>query len=163
VNVLGIDPASKTLGCAWLSSEYGLVVQKFVVKPSRRDVEIKGLVNQLRMYSPVLWYPDEIYVEEPVVAGPRNLRSTLLIAETVGALMGDLRALVTLVPVTSWKKGTTGHGNATKSDVALWLKSTYPDYDAKCAGDQDLIDAVCIALYGRDMRNGSVGRGNPVD
>ena len=151
MNILGIDPSSKTVALAWLSDELGLITQKHEVKRTTRWREAQALAGMFTNLSPRYWTAQTIYIEEPVVAGPRNLRSTILIAETVGMLLGVTRSPCVLVPVTSWKKGTTGHGNSTKDEVADWLKEVHPSYSAQCDGDQDLIDATCIALYGRDV------------
>jgi Holliday junction resolvasome RuvABC endonuclease subunit len=92
-----------------------------------------------------------VFIEEPVLAGRRNVRTTLQQAQLVGALLAATTAFtryVYLVPVGKWKAGTVGSGNASKPDVALWLNGVHPAYSAACGGKQDLIDACCIALYG---------------
>jgi Holliday junction resolvasome RuvABC endonuclease subunit len=92
-----------------------------------------------------------IFIEEPVVAGARNIRSSLLIAQVVGgmiAMSGDTTQGIYLVPVATWKKVVIGSGNASKEEVTLWLNRVHPAYAADCAGEQDFADACCLALYG---------------
>lgn len=92
-----------------------------------------------------------VFCEEPVVAGARNLQSSLKIAQTVGAIMAATTLYTPrcyLVPVSKWKKAVVGHGNASKSEVALWLNRVYPPYAACCGANQDLIDACCLVRYG---------------
>lgn len=91
-----------------------------------------------------------IYVEEPLVG--RGVRTSLQIAQTVGAVLSRASAHAYLVDNNSWKKTVCSKGGLAKSDVALWLKEQHPCYSANCDGvaghRQDAVDATCIALYG---------------
>lgn len=90
-----------------------------------------------------------VFVEEP--PNVRNIRTLLLLAEAVGAIVAGLTRhtdKVYIVPVSSWKKSTCGSGNAGKPQVAAWLSTTHPNYAAACGPNQDLVDACCIALHG---------------
>lgn len=104
-----------------------------------------------------------VFLEEPVVAGVRNLRTTIKIAETAGAVIAAACGAqgTYLVPVSSWKKGTHGSGNAGKSDVRTWLADHHPTLAAECGDDQDLVDAACVALHGRRLveRGHDIGTG----
>ena len=84
------------------------------------------------------------YVEEPVVAGARNLRVSLRIAQVGGAVLSVVNG--EFVPVSTWKKATVGKGNAPKSDVKKWLEGR-PEY-IMASSSQDWVDATCIRLYG---------------
>ena len=90
------------------------------------------------------------YIEEPPLAGSRNLQTFLHLAQVSGVVSAAARPSI-LVPVSSWKLGTIGRGNATKEQVADWLRARHADWHAKCAGDQNCIDATCIAIYGLDQ------------
>lgn len=87
------------------------------------------------------------FVEEPVVAGARNLRTSLRIAQVSGAVLSAVEG--ELVPVSTWKKATVGSGNASKDDVRDWL-SDKPEY-SKAKESQDWIDATCLRLYGETV------------
>jgi Holliday junction resolvasome RuvABC endonuclease subunit len=142
----GIDPASKKI--AMFSDDKGLIkANKLSVPRTDRNTELLVLRHWMQQ---VLEFDRDpvIFCEEPVVAGARNLRSTILVAETVGVVLA-LDARVVLVPVSSWKKRTVGRGNATKDEVSDWLKNEHPLYASHCRGDQDLTDAAAIYLYGR--------------
>lgn len=90
---------------------------------------------------------DMIFIEEPLVG--RNVRGSLQIAQTAGAVMSrNPDKPIYLVPVSSWKKEVLGAGNADKSSVSTWLDSHHPAYAVRCGTNQDRIDAVCIGLYG---------------
>ena len=154
INIYGIDPASRSLGVvAWCHNKE-VVVDKIVVAKGNRDLELKHLKTSLDIVFNRC-EPEVIFVEEPVVAGVRNLRSTILIAQTVGMVLTS-PAQVYLVPVSSWKKVTVGKGNAKKEEVASWLVNNHPDYAELCGNDQDLVDAGAINIYGRQIL-GSLG------
>ena len=146
--IFGIDPAAKSLAIsAWGSGI--TATYKITTKKDDRWRQILELQSQL---NPIidLWNPDAIFIEEPVVAGAGNIRSTILIAETVGMVLSC--GLPTyLVPVSSWKKKTVGNGNATKQEVAEWIEKELPEYAALCKRDQDLLDAGAIGEYGRQV------------
>jgi len=89
-----------------------------------------------------------IWVEAPVLAGVRNIQSTIKVAQTTGIVHAVL-AQTHEVAVSSWKKRTVGQGNASKPQVRDWLDEHHPDIARMCRGNQDLYDAACIALYGR--------------
>jgi hypothetical protein len=150
--IWGLDPASKKLAMFTTDGLHTRAV-KFTVKKSNRNDELLSMKDWLNLQ--LKWDPNPIiYCEEPVVAGARNLRSTILIAETVGMVLSR-RAVVHMVPVDSWKKGTVGKGGVPKDAVAQWLKKEYPDYAALCGDDQDLIDAAAIYLYGSSVDTSS--------
>jgi Holliday junction resolvasome RuvABC endonuclease subunit len=146
--IWGCDPASKKLAL-FTDDERGPKASLFIVKKTDRNTELlsmKDWLNELIKHDP----DPVIYVEEPVVAGARNLRTTILIAETVGMVLSR-HARVHVVPVDSWKKATVGKGGVSKDDVAKWLSEEYPEYAALCGSDQDLTDAAAIFVYGRAL------------
>lgn len=118
----------------------------------RRDIELKQIFREVRNF-----FADDtapFFMEEPVVAGSRNLRVSLGIAQTAGAVVAGLRAPVYLVPVSSWKKATVGIGHANKDQVSSWLSEHFKHYSDACArtnSQQDYVDAACIALYGSQV------------
>ncbi len=70
------------------------------------------------------------------------------LAQTAGALLSAIDSPCYLVPVTSWKKDVVGKGNASKEEVAKWLEEFQNPRYLACEGDQNRIDATCIAMYG---------------
>ena len=145
--VWGIDLA----GRAWHASriENGQhTVYSCVIKPKKLEERAKVLKTLSIELATLLDGSDPVYIEEPVVAGARNLRSSLMLAHTAGALMSRISGPVTLVPVSSWKKGVCGHGGINKLEVAAWLQINHPTYFDNCLDDQNYIDATCISLYG---------------
>lgn len=97
-----------------------------------------------------VWTPKgkslRLYVEAPVVAGARNIQSTIGIAETVGMVL-SLGYPATLVAISTWKKVVVGKGNATKEEVAEWYERT-----GGSLRGQDFYDSSAICAYGvKDM------------
>lgn len=90
-----------------------------------------------------------VYVEAPVVAGARNLQSTIKAAMTCGAVIGRLgHATVHVIAVDTWKKAVCGLGGIDKAAVRDWLYASSEVLAEACHDDQDRIDATCIALAG---------------
>lgn len=87
-----------------------------------------------------------VWIEEPPLAGSRNLRTFLHLSQ-VSAVAG-LAGRCEYVPVGSWKKQVVGNGAASKDLVARWLARHRPGWHAQCRGDQNLVDATCLAIYG---------------
>lgn len=159
--ILGVDPGLRKL--AWFrdSHLYGEVV---LMRGQPRHSEVRSLFS--RLYQEILLGEiTHVFCEEPVVAGARNLRTTIGIAETVGGVLA-LPCEVTLVPVSSWKKEVLGNGNSNKQEVARWFQRTYPGIKAS----QDVCDAAAICEYGRKVvdrgqrmaRGGSLSGGSEV-
>ena len=125
-------------------------LDKLELKPpkkgqERRDLElfaIKEFVSYNMKKNSV------VYVEEPLVAGVRNLRTSLKIAQVSGVVMSSVPDFAKFVPVSSWKKQIVNKGNATKEEISDFLKKQHEEMWARCDGDQNLIDATCVALYG---------------
>jgi Holliday junction resolvasome RuvABC endonuclease subunit len=96
-----------------------------------------------------------IFIEEPPRAGSLNIRTALQLNQTVGALMAAHEGMSYLVPVSSWKKAVVGNGSADKKLVSSWLADKYPRWHARCQDNQNIMDAVCIALYGQKVVDAS--------
>lgn len=95
-------------------------------------------------------YCDVVYVEKPLVG--RGVAASLQVAQTAGAVLSHLSVPSYFVPVGTWKKAVTGNGNAPKGLVGTTLRELHPGYSQFCGGDQDLVDATCIALYGEQQQ-----------
>ena len=129
-------------------------MQAYTFKSRERD---RGLICMQLAGDIISWVNDNapvgnVWVEAPVVAGARNLQSTIKVAQVTG-LVHALVPNTHQVAVSSWKKSTVGKGNADKQSVREWLAREYPDLYAACTS-QDHVDAACIALHGRTMDSG---------
>lgn len=130
-----------------LDSGEHLVVSHVIKKPKDRYEELKELSSVFRQLT-TTEEDSRVFVEEPVVAGVRNLRTSLKIAQNAGAVFAGSSNPATFVPVSSWKKEIVGKGNAKKEEIAEFLKANHYEMWANCNNDQNLIDATCVALYG---------------
>ena len=128
------------------------------VPKSERTVELQALARYLRSLEAEGLLEGTKWVEAPVVAGARNIQSTIAIAQTSGVVHASLSD-THQVAVSSWKKRTVGNGNADKVAVKQWLADRHPEYYRLCGDSQDLIDATCIALYGREVAAAIDGSG----
>ena len=144
--IWGVDSKMREVAMFCGESHRAVVIQSN--RPSRGEQleEMRALVIEATAID-----PDPILViEESVVAGARNIRSTIKCAETVGMLL-SLPYPTYLVEIGKWKKNTVGNGNAKKSDVADWLREAHPVYSSLCGGNQDLVDAASIYVYGEQV------------
>lgn len=144
--IWGIDIGTRSLYLAGLDEEDRLSLDQIILAPkSARYLELTGLATWL---TALLSPHDTVFIEEPPKV--RNVRTVIQLAEVVGAVC-SLAVPTYPTPVASWKKATVGKGNAEKSDVSNWLDDRYPLYSSQCGDDQNLVDATCIALYGRGL------------
>jgi Holliday junction resolvasome RuvABC endonuclease subunit len=92
---------------------------------------------------------DPVWIEDTLVGN--NVKYSMGLAEVKGAVMASVisHADVRLVNVGTWKKQVVGHGHANKDSIRDYIHVTHGPYAPLCGDDQDLYDACCIALYGR--------------
>jgi Holliday junction resolvasome RuvABC endonuclease subunit len=161
MSIAGADLSSRSIA---LVSVEPLRMAKFKVKDKVRS---RHVIAQQLLDQASFWLletgVETLFIEEPVVAGARNIRASLLIAQIAGVLLAAARDIpsgqVYMTAVSSWKKGTVGHGGASKIDVREWLSREHPEIAAQSGYDQDLCDAAVIALYGqRLLQRGNVLR-----
>lgn len=106
-------------------------------------------------------------VEAPITGGSGNAQTAAAMAMTAGALIAtvhdlDVNLSVKLVLPASWKSTVVGKGNASKTQVAAWLREQHPDYSDLCGSSQDLRDATCLGLYTYALGVGQLERARRV-
>ena len=138
LKIIGIDLGVRT---AHISTKRHCFTIGLKPKQGTRDEEIQCIYDGISERFDGNYYA---YIEEPVVAGARNLRTSLRIAQISGAVLSAVNG--ELVPVSTWKKEVVGKGNAKKEEIREWLK-TQPEYKY-ASSSQDWIDATCLRLYG---------------
>lgn len=153
--VFGIDLGVRSVHIARLSRAGALRLYSHIClapkkvadqSPEERARELHELY--VAIAGPILPI-DEIYIEEPPLAGGKNPRTFLKLAQVSGVAAAAAHnggASAVFVPVDTWKKDVIGRGGVSKDHVSEWLRGTYPGYWAQCNRDQNLIDATCIAL-----------------
>lgn len=151
--IFGVDVGVRSVYLAGLPEETDIdtepvLATHIIATPTLRWSELRDLALTITEYVSV---GDCLFVEEPPLAGSLNIRSALQLNQTVGAILCATAGQGYLVPVSSWKKATVGSGAADKPVVAAWLEREHPDLYRRCDGDQNLMDACCIALYGQHL------------
>lgn len=156
VQVIGVDLSSRKIALVW-ETEDGYDSQTISVKKAAfRARELNELQMELGpLLSKIAVNADEtyVYIEAPVV-GRGGARPTILQSQVDGVVQAVAYPFATgtySVNNKTWKKAVVGNGNSKKEDVAAWLAADHPVLDRLCDADQDLVDAACVCLYGRDV------------
>lgn len=141
--MIGIDCGGRKV--ALVDLERGIYFEYEAAQGLPRGEQLVQLAEALQPY----WNSDgrAVWVEAPIVAGARNLQTSLRIAQVTGVVHSVMDNSHE-VAVSSWKKSVVGDGRAGKDEVRGWLKESHPDLYRLTHHSQDLIDATCIALYG---------------
>jgi Holliday junction resolvasome RuvABC endonuclease subunit len=146
-SIVGVDIGVRHIAIARITN--GDLYTKFYETPkTHRWDELNNLRDALEDY---VEPGDTLWVEEPPLAGSRNVRILIQLNQTAGALM-ITSAPAYFVPVSSWKKLIIGKGNSSKEEVSEFLQSKFSRFFKQCKGNQNLVDATCIALYGCEMQ-----------
>jgi len=146
--IWGIDLGVRTAHLAGFEDDelVHLVSIGYAKKLPHRSMELMGIQAQAQEY---IAPEDDVWVERPPLAGPKNLTTFADLNQVFGVLMAAVGGREAIVPV--WKHDVCGNGRMTKAEVSHWLKDHHRPYSDECGGDQNLVDAVCIALYGRQV------------
>ena len=153
----GIDPSTKRVAIVGanldLSDPWAEVVTlaspRQTYRPEATAIAVAQVERVLRGHG-----VDLTFIEEPLV-GRGGVRTALLLGYVAGAVQaGAVQASrqVRLVNVQTWKRSIVGKGNALKPEVSEAVRLRWPEMHRRVAGDQDLIDAAAIFLYGVDNR-----------
>ena len=94
---------------------------------------------------------DHVFVEEPPLAGSKNVRVFGALNQMLGAILASSPCKAYPIAVGEWKKTIVGNGSADKDAVADWLSNANPQIFDLCDANQNLVDAACIALYGQHL------------
>lgn len=160
--IWGIDLGVRSIYMAGLTATGELILSKCEIKVkgsikdqpmTARAEELREIASHLRHITP----QDSVYVEAPPAAGSKNLQTYGKLHQVAGVVLCNNAANSELVPVDTWKLYVAGKGGLSKELVASYLQKHFLAYSELCAGDQNLIDATCIALYGLRRANGLGG------
>lgn len=155
--IIGVDPAaSKVAFVAICGNEF--VSKAYTRLGTSGGVACWNAWNTTeRFVSELPWELDgrqlHSFIEAPLV-GRGGVRTTMVQCFTSGAIQGALNGLrfsTQIANVSSWKKRVVGRGNAKKPEVAEFLAKQHPELFRATGGNQDLIDASCIALFGKQL------------
>lgn len=155
--VIGVDPASTKLAFVALFHGQHRVAFYNRIGSSGAGASAAGWGHAQYFVETIksIWPNSDIvcFVEQPVL-GRGGVRATMVQAFTSGAVQGalyDAGCDVHLANPSTWKKRVVGKGNATKDDVSKWLRSRWPSLHTQAGGNQDIVDASCIAIYGQQI------------
>lgn len=154
--VVGVDPGSRKLAVVVNTPGSNFLWTYQVPQGTLRPQACDQLFTAIHAFlASVGESRDEIavWVEEPVVG--KNRRGALMQGQVHGvAMTAALQSGITSVYSvgnTTWKKETVGAGNASKPQCREWLAREHPELAGDCGDDDDLVDAACIAVYGRGV------------
>lgn len=152
MQIIGADLGTRSVTMCLLTDGKRFAYQKIVAPQGVSSADIAWTVfTGVRSFTAGLpAQSTAAFIEEPVVAGARNIRVSLKIAQVCGAVLTALWPIrqVYQVPVSTWKANTCGHGGATKDQVRSWLAETFPQAATDAGGDQDCYDAAAVAVHG---------------
>jgi Holliday junction resolvasome RuvABC endonuclease subunit len=154
--ILGIDASSKKIA---------VCVFRPPKKPVIEAISLGKKFDLNLIYNAYAWMGEflatispegsfDAFIEQPLVAGARNIQSTLKQALVNGGIQVALfewDAVVMMVPPSSWKAEIGAGGNATKERVQRAIRERWPDLAKRCGGDEDCFDATGVALYGEAL------------
>ena len=160
--ILGIDPASTKIALVALSED-GKYMSLSNAKLGKSGGEAcynattvtKKFLEEVQKKLGKISFA---FIESPVV-GRGGVRSTMVQCFTSGAIQAVLYEYgipTQAANVSSWKKSVIGKGNATKEEVAEHLRYRWSALHKSANGNQDLVDASCIALYGQSIVGGKL-------
>lgn len=154
--IIGIDPGTTVMGYGVIHQtpqqlsavQYGVIhlhrYKSHALKLQKIFVRVRELVDEFK--------PDEMALEAPFYG--KNVQSMLKLGRAQGVAMAA--ALVREVPITEYaprkvKQAVTGHGNASKEQVARMLMSLLqlPSMPDLLDASDALAVAVCHAYQGQ--------------
>jgi len=158
--IYGFDLSSRKIAVVTFDGDVDVFTAE-VKKQQSRAQELLQLSQALDEYLGGR-VPGYCYIEAPVV-GRGGARPTVLQSQVDGLIQvaalrsGQLGCYS--VNNKTWKKAIVGNGNASKEQSAAWLAATHPVLSDLVDGDQDLVDAACVAIYGARVVERAQGLG----
>lgn len=162
LTILGIDPDTKKLSIVEAGSN--IDKKKFfthtIPLPSsehhqRSGFAFRGMSELLANLIERDGEPPVIYMEAPAqgIGGPGATIPQCYIQGAVMAAASEFDCKFYHVNNKSWKKKICGNGNIKKDDIPEVMKIVWPELYKVVHGQQDLIDAGAIYLFGRHYQN----------
>lgn len=153
---VGIDPSTEALACVALSGDefsirtYSLQGKDITARVGAAHKASHRMVDYFMRVLPAA--PLFVAIEAPVAVKGRQ--TLIKMSQVSGAVIAALVARdevfgIVQVPPSTWKKEVVGKGNVNKQQVGEWVRDEWPEFHRRSAGDQDALDASCIARYAR--------------
>lgn len=160
MRILGIDLSSRKLALFVIDAETGAPVRSSTIEAPKKMKHRPDVLKHIHdafaseLEERFIIGGFTVFVEHPLV-GRAGAHATIVQAQVQGLVMMLSvqfgAAGVYEVNVQSWKKAVVGHGGADKDKVKSWLIDHHPLLAELAGDDQDLVDAACVALYGRGV------------
>jgi Holliday junction resolvasome RuvABC endonuclease subunit len=152
----GIDPSSRKIAVVLITPKDTIVTSTFHSgSSSDKFKRYASLYNRMLTDTDLghaaMTGKATIYLEAPILTkmgGPKSLIPQAQASGVVYGVAAHHDIPVVEVDQAHWKKVVIGRGNANKQDISDWLRANHEDWWNDCHGDQDLMDATCIAIYG---------------
>lgn len=151
MRIIGIDPSTAKL--AFTTTVDGKIESMVAVPLPAKDRgnsragyayhEVEKVVGIQRAF---------VFLEAPIYW--RGGKSTIPLAQMSGVVQAAVHNLghtLEMVNNQRWKTRVIGIGNANKEQIAEVMQKLWPEAYALADGDQDLIDAAAINLYGQQI------------
>lgn len=162
---IGVDPSTNDIACVAISDDVTLV-RSYPLHGRDITTRIAGAFHVPQRFVQYVYdqtgeLPKLVVLEAPVAM--RGRQTIIKLAQISGALIAGFDNVMGTPPLLvqsgSWKKEVVGKGNANKQQVEEWVRDEWPEFHRRSAGDQDTLDAACIARYAAlvDRRVGHVG------
>lgn len=153
--IFGMDLSSRKLAIVRLDDEYPTAWTYEADKKEKDRGHILAYFSEEleNLFDEVMLGEDDfVFIEHPVV-GRGGAHATIVQAQVQGVALATsvLCGAGGAYPVNvqTWKKDVVGHGGSNKDQVRAWLADHHPLLSELAGDDQDLVDASCVALYGR--------------
>lgn len=169
MNTIGIDYSTKKVAIVALAPDSAYPSRRLVARSmalTAREKDYDANFASVMQYAEDVVSgitdartPDDreyrVAIEAPIIGMSGAAQTAIRMAMVCGALLNMCNqyfgyGMVSLVPVSTWKKKVVGAGNAKKEDVHLWLQDRHIDA-VDHLGTDDLRDAYCLALYAASM------------
>lgn len=154
MNLMGVDIGIHKVSMFMLLDQEVVHVAELDISKHDQDFsrayELRALAAEAHNQV-LMWGLNSVWIEDTLDGN--NIKYSIAIAEVKGAVMAAMAGHtdVRLVNVSTWKKNVAGRGNASKDQVRDYIDVTHPAYAPLCGDSQDLYDACCVALYGRQI------------
>lgn len=153
--VVGLDPSSRKLALVYASFGNQDDLRSKCYELPKDVIPALALAHKVTYHFVKTWvdrgYKVVLYIEEPVV-GRGGAYATIKQSKVHGACIAGATAAgahCAAVNVSTWKKIVVGKGNASKVQVAQYVRKQWRILSKLAGPDQDLIDAGCIYSYAR--------------
>lgn len=153
---LGLDPKTTRLAFVWARKREKPRIRVIKLPEGEEfrseacGIAFRETVQLLAEMKEDGWEP-YLYQEEPVMGrgGIGRTIPQVFIGGATLAAAAEMQCRSQLVNNQSWKKRALGAGNINKQEVAVRMKEVWPELYEAANGDEDIIDAGAIFIYGQ--------------